>query len=313
MSLSVTNLLSIKDLTNDDINLVLDTAKYFEEISKRAIKKVPTLRGKTIVNLFLEPSTRTRISFELAAKRLSADVVNISSDSSAIKKGESLKDTAKTLTAMGIDIIVMRHSFAGSSELLAKWTDARIINAGDGAHEHPTQALLDLYTVREKLKKIENLHIGIVGDVAHSRVARSNIFAFKKMGAKISVIAPPTLVPPEFESLGVNIRYNFDEVIPEIDVIYLLRLQLERQTESFFPSIGEYARLFCLNKERLKMAKENVVIMHPGPINRDIEISGDITEMPESIITQQVASGIAVRMAVLYLLAGGGLVSGAVD
>jgi aspartate carbamoyltransferase catalytic subunit len=313
MSLSVANLFGIKDLTINDINLILDTSGYFEEVSKRAIKKVPTLRGKTIVNLFLEPSTRTRTSFELAAKRLSADVVNISSNSSAIKKGESLKDTAKTLTAMGVDVIVMRHPSAGSSEFLAKWTDVKIINAGDGSHEHPTQALLDLYTIKEKLKKIKNLHIGIVGDILHSRVARSNIFAFKKMGAKVSVIAPPTLIPPEIESLGVEVEYSLDEIIPKVDVIYLLRLQMERQTENFFPSICEYAKLFCLNKERLSMAKKNIVVMHPGPINRGIEISADAADAVESIITNQVASGIAVRMAILYLLMGGSPVVGAIN
>lgn len=313
MSLSVANLFGIKDLTIDDINLVLDTSGYFEEVSKRAIKKVPTLRGKTIVNLFLEPSTRTRTSFELAAKRLSADVINISSDSSAIKKGESLKDTAKTLTAMGVDVIVMRHPSAGSSEFLAKWTDVKIINAGDGSHEHPTQALLDLYTIKEKLKKIKNLHIGIVGDILHSRVARSNIFALKKMGAKVSAIAPPTLIPPEIESLGVEVEYSLDKIIPKVDVIYLLRLQLERQTENFFPSIREYAKLFCLNKERLNMAKKNIVVMHPGPINRGIEISADVADMAESVIANQVASGIAVRMAILYLLMGGSPVVGAIN
>lgn len=305
MGLKSKDLLGIAQLSRDEIELILDTAKSFEEISTRAIKKVPTLRGRTIVNLFYEPSTRTRTSFELAGKRLSADVINISSNTSAIVKGESLKDTAKTLEAMGVDLVAIRHSAAGAPQLLANWMRVSVINAGDGAHEHPTQALLDLYTIREKLGKIEDLHVAIVGDILHSRVARSNILALTKMKAKITVVGPPTLIPLDIESLGIEVRYDFDEIIPVVDIIYLLRIQLERQEQKFFPSLREYAELFCLTRDRLQRAKKNVLVMHPGPMNRGIEIDSEIADLAESIITEQVASGIAVRMAILYLLLGG--------
>lgn len=303
--LATKDLLGIDQLTVEEIEHILQTARSFEEISARAIKKVPALRGRTIVNLFFEPSTRTRTSFELAGKRLSADVINISSKTSAIAKGESLKDMALTLQAMGVDVVVIRHSVAGAPHMFARWTDARVINAGDGAHEHPTQALLDLYTIQSKLGKIRDLRIAIVGDIAHSRVARSNILALSKMGADVTVVAPSTLVPLGIERLGVTVSSNLDEVIPKVDIIYLLRLQFERQKESFFPTLREYSNLFGLTAERMKRARDGVLVMHPGPLNRGIEISSEVADKAEAIITEQVSSGIAVRMAVLFLLFGG--------
>lgn len=305
MGLKSKDLLGMRELKKEDIELILETAESFKEVSTRAIKKVPTLRGRTIVNLFLEPSTRTRTSFELAGKRLSADVVNISAKTSAIAKGESLKDTAKTLAAMNADLVVIRSSSAGAPHLLAKEAAFGVVNAGDGAHEHPTQALLDLLTIREKLKDLEDIHVAIVGDIAHSRVARSNILALTKMGSKVSLVAPPTLIPSDIEALDVDIHYSFDGVINEVDVIYLLRLQLERQAECYFPSLREYARLYGLNLSRLKQAKENVLVMHPGPMNRGIEIDTLVADHPQSLVTAQVENGVAVRMAVLYLLMGG--------
>ncbi|MEW6189104.1 MAG: aspartate carbamoyltransferase catalytic subunit [Actinomycetota bacterium] len=300
------NLLGIRELNREEIELILDTAQSFKEISTRTIKKVPTLRGRTIVNLFLEPSTRTRTSFELAAKRLSADVVNISGKDSAAVKGEGLKDTAKTIEAMNADLVIVRHSAAGAPHLLARLVRCGVVNAGDGAHEHPTQALLDLFTIREKLGRIEDLHVVIVGDIAHSRVARSNILALTKMRAKVTLVAPPTLLPVNTEAFGVDVSYNLDEVIKEVDVIYCLRMQLERQTENLFPSLREYTTLFGLNMARIKGAKENVLIMHPGPMNRGIEITSEVADLPQSVMTDQVANGVAVRMAILYLLIGGG-------
>lgn len=299
------DLLGIKELDKEDIERILDTAESFKEVSARAIKKVPTLRGRTIVNLFLEPSTRTRTSFELAGKRLSADIVNFSAKASSLVKGESLKDTAQTLEAMNADLVVMRHSAAGAAHFLASITHLSVVNAGDGSHEHPTQALLDLFTIRERLKNIGGLKVAIVGDIAHSRVARSNIFALTKMGAEVILVGPPTLMPLEVEELGVKISYNLDDVILDVDVIYLLRLQLERQSESLFPSLREYSNLFGLNKERLSHAKKDVLVMHPGPMNRGVEISSEVADLPQALITEQVANGVAVRMAVLYLLLGG--------
>ncbi len=300
------NLLGIRELNREEIELILDTAESFKEISTRTIKKVPTLRGRTIVNLFLEPSTRTRTSFELAAKRLSADVVNISGKDSATVKGESLKDTAKTIEAMNADLVIIRHSAAGAPHLLARLVRCGVVNAGDGAHEHPTQALLDLFTIREKLGRIKDLHVAIVGDIAHSRVARSNILAFTKMGAKVTLVAPPTLLPVNIEVFGVDVSYNLDEVIKEVDIVYCLRLQLERQTENLFPSLREHTTLFGLNMARITRARENTLIMHPGPMNRGIEITSEVADLPQSVMTDQVTNGVAVRMAILYLLIGGG-------
>ncbi len=302
----LTNLLSINDLDKDEMEQIFKTAESFKEVTTREIKKVPTLRGRTIVNLFLEPSTRTRTSFELAAKRLSADVVNISAKSSALAKGESLEDTAKTIEAMNADIVVIRHSAPGSPLLLAHLIKCGIINAGDGAHEHPTQALLDLFTVRERKGKIKGLKVAIVGDILHSRVARSNILAFNKMGAKVVLVGPPTLMPAGIELMDVEVSYDFDETIKKVDMVYMLRIQMERQSESFFPSLREYSSLFGLNLERIKLAKENVLIMHPGPMNRGIEITSEVVSLPQAAINEQVANGVAIRMAVLYHLLIGG-------
>lgn len=306
MPLKHKDLLGIKDLDREEIELILETTQSFKEVSARAIKKIPTLRGRTIVNLFLEPSTRTRISFEIAAKRLSADVINISPKASAVVKGECLKDTAKTIEALGADVVVIRHSIAGAAHFLAKMTSSRVINAGDGAHEHPTQALLDVYTIKERLGKIQGLQAAIVGDISHSRVARSNILALKKMGAKVRVVGPPTLIPTGIESLGVEVSYNLEEGLKDTDLIYLLRLQLERQEGLLFPSVREYSNLFGFDKERLKLAKKGVLIMHPGPINRGIEISSEVADLPQVAMNEQVANGIATRMALLYLLTGAG-------
>jgi aspartate carbamoyltransferase catalytic subunit len=299
------DLVGIKELSKEEIELILNTAESFKEVSARAIKKVPTLRGRTIVNLFLEPSTRTRTSFELAGKRLSADVVNFSAKASSLVKGESFKDTAKTLEAMNADLVVIRHSAAGAAHFLASITHLSVVNAGDGAHEHPTQALLDLFTIREKLGRIEGLKIAIVGDIAHSRVARSNILALTKMGGQVVLVAPPTLIPFDIEEMGATVSYNLDEVIADQGVIYLLRLQLERQSECLFPSLREYSLLYGLTKERLYQAKKDVLIMHPGPMNRGVEIASDVADMPQAVVTDQVANGLAVRMAILYLLLGG--------
>lgn len=300
------NLITIEDLNKNDIELILETAESFKEITTREIKKVPTLRGRTIVNLFLEPSTRTRTSFELAAKRLSADVVNISAKSSAMAKGECLKDTVETIEAMGADLVIMRHSAAGSALFLTKLLDCAVINAGDGKHQHPTQALLDLYTIKENIGKIDGLKVAIVGDISHSRVARSNIMALNKMGAEVTIVGPPTLIPEGVESVGAKVSYQLEEVLPSVDVVYLLRIQLERQSQSFFPSIREYSRLFGLNASKFNMMKKDALIMHPGPMNRGVEISSDVADNPRSVITNQVANGVAVRMALLYLLLGGG-------
>jgi len=299
------HLLGIEELSPAEITTVLDTAESLSEISTREIKKVPTLRGKTVINLFFEPSTRTRSSFELAAKRLSADIVNFNRDSSAVVKGESLKDTVLNLEAMNPDALVIRHQAAGAPYFISTFSDSHVINAGDGAHEHPTQALLDAFTIRQEKKEFTNLKVVIVGDILHSRVARSNIFCLSKLGAKIVLCGPPPLLPPEFEKLGVELDYNFDRAVEEADVIMMLRLQLERQQKNFFPSIREYRNLYSLTRKRYRKAKRNAIIMHPGPINRTVEISADMADSARSVILKQVENGIAVRMAVLYLLLGG--------
>lgn len=305
MLTSTKDLLGIRELSRDDVELILDTTASFKEVSGREIKKVPALRGRTVVNLFLEPSTRTRTSFELAAKRLSADVINFSAKTSSIVKGESLKDTAETLEAMNADLVVIRHSAAGAAHFLTRVSRLGVINAGDGSHEHPTQALLDLFTMRETFGKVEGLKVAIVGDIAHSRVARSNVLGMTKMGADVTVVGPPTLMPAEIEGLGCRVSYDFDSVLPDIDVIYLLRLQRERMTESLLPSLREYAGRYGLSARRLGLAKKGVLIMHPGPMNRGVEITSDIADLPQAVITEQVANGVAVRMAVLYLMLGG--------
>jgi len=298
------DLLGLEELNAEEIKLILDTAESFKEISTREIKKVPTLRGRTIVNLFFEPSTRTRASFELAAKRLSADTISISASTSSVVKGETLKDTARNIEAMKIDMIVMRHSCSGAPDMLAKTISSSVVNAGDGAHEHPTQGL-DLFTIREKKEKIKGLKVAIVGDILHSRVARSDIWGLKKLGAEVILCGPSTLMPPEIEKMGVRVSYDLREVIKEVDVVNILRIQLEREKKSLFPSLREYAVLFGLNKDVLKGAKKDLVIMHPGPINRGIELSPDLADGPHSVILDQVTNGIAVRMAVLFLLLGG--------
>lgn len=304
MILKRKDLITLKELQKDEIELLLDTAVSFKEVATRDIKKVPALRGKTLINLFFEPSTRTRTSFELAGKRLSADVINISSSSSSAVKGESLLDTAKNLEAMNADLIVLRHPCSGSPYLLSRHLKSSIINAGDGAHEHPTQGLLDLYTIREKLGRIAGLKVAIVGDVTHSRVARSNIAGLSKMGATVRVVGPSTMIPAEIEKSGVTVFHELREGIRDVDVILMLRLQLERQGKGLFPSIREYSEFFGLNKDNLKWANKNVLVMHPGPVNRGVEISPEIADGLSSVILDQVTNGVAVRMAVLFLLSG---------
>jgi len=299
------HLLSMHDLSGDDITRILDTAGSFREVGTRVIKKVPALRGRTVVNLFLENSTRTRISFELAAKRLSADVINFGAGGSSVAKGESLKDTALTLQAMGADAIVVRHSSSGSPLQLTRWVDAHVLNAGDGTHEHPTQALLDLYTMREKHGRLDGLRVAIVGDVLHSRVARSLSIGLVTVGAEVTLVGPPTLIPPEAPAWGVEVSYDLDGVIPKLDVCYMLRVQRERQRLEYFPSVREYARLFGLTTDRAAMLPETALIMHPGPMNRGVEIDSDVADRPASVIEEQVTNGIAIRMALLYLLLGG--------
>jgi len=298
------DLLGIKGLTVDEIELILDTALGFKDVLKRDIKKVPALRGKTTVNLFFEPSTRTRISFELAAKRLSTDVVNFSVPTSSVVKGETLKDTALTVEALGADFVVVRHPSAGVPNFLGSVLRASVINAGDGTNEHPTQALLDLFTIKHHKKRIEGLKVAIIGDIMHSRVARSNIYALTKLGAQVRLIGPSTLIPPGIERLGVDVFYSIEEGIRGVDVVMTLRLQLERQTKGFLPSSEEYFNLYGLTMERLKLAKEDAIVMHPGPMNRGVEIDTEVADSPQSVILEQVTNGIAVRMAVLYLLSG---------
>jgi aspartate carbamoyltransferase catalytic subunit len=303
--LSSRHIISMDDLTADDIFAVLDTAESFAEISERRIKKLPTLRGRTVINLFLEPSTRTRTSFEIAAKRLSADAVNFSASSSATVKGESLRDTAATLAAMACDLVVVRHKYAGSPRMLADEMDCSIVNGGDGMHEHPTQALLDLYTMRQHLGRLEGLTVGIVGDICHSRVAGSLVPALKKVGARPIVIAPPTLLPSRPDVLGAEVSWDLDEVLPSLDVAYMLRVQMERAEGMPFPSLREYARLYGMNSARLAKMPATSIVMHPGPMNRGVEISADVADGERSVVLGQVESGVAVRMAVMYLLLGG--------
>ena len=301
--LSVKNLLGIKDLTTSDINLIFNMADSFKEVLSRPIKKVPTLRDVTVANLFFEPSTRTRISFELAEKRLSADVVNFSSDSSSLKKGESLIDTVNNILAMKVDMLVIRHPHPGSAELLSNYVNAAIINAGDGTHEHPTQALLDAYSIREKLGDLKNKKVLIVGDIKHSRVALSNIFCLKKLGAKVRVCGPSTLLPKYLNNIGVDTSLNLEESLEWCDVANVLRIQLERQDRKFFPSNREYAMTFGINKKKIEQLSHEILILHPGPINRGVEITSDVIDSSHSIILDQVENGVAIRMAVLYLLA----------
>ncbi|MDP6685918.1 MAG: aspartate carbamoyltransferase catalytic subunit [Candidatus Omnitrophota bacterium] len=296
------DLLGLEDLSKEELELILDTAESFREISEREIKKVPALRGKTVVNLFYEPSTRTRLSFELAAKRLSADILNIAASSSSVVKGETLKDTAKNIEAMKIDVIIMRHSAAGAPDLLARSIRPSVINAGDGSHEHPTQGLLDIFTIRRKLGKLKGVNVSIIGDITHSRVARSNIWGLKKLGANVTVCGPPTLIPAFIEKLGVKVTYDIEEAIKDADVINLLRIQHERQRKNLFPSVREYALRFGINRELLKKAKKDILIMHPGPINRGVELSQTVADGESSVILEQVTNGVAVRMAVLYLV-----------
>jgi len=298
------HLLGLEHLSKEDIELILDTAKPFKTLFTRTIKKVPTLRGRSVVLLFYEPSTRTRTSFELAAKRLSADTVNIAVQTSSVQKGESLIDTAKTLESMKADFIVIRHSYSGAPYILAQNVSSSIINAGDGFHEHPTQGLLDIFTIKEKKKKIENLKIVIVGDILHSRVARSNLWGLTKLNAKIVLCGPPTLIPQDIDKIfpQIDIEYNLDKAIKDADVINILRVQFERQLEHLFPSVREYSLLYGMTKERLAKAKNDVLILHPGPMNRGIEITTDVADSVNSVINEQVTNGIAVRMAVLYLL-----------
>lgn len=308
MSASFRNLLGIRELSAEEIARILDTAETFREISGREIKKVPALRGRTVINLFFEPSTRTRTSFEIAGKRLSADVINISSSSSSVTKGETLLDTARNLEAMSPDLIVIRHPSAGAPQQLARICRAAIVNAGDGAHEHPTQALLDALTIRQRKGRIEGLKVAILGDILHSRVARSNAHLLTKLGAEVSLAGPGALAPPEFESLTeegtLRVERRLEDAIEGADVVMVLRIQRERQDAAFFPSLREYAVHFGLNLKRLELAKEDAIVMHPGPMNRGVEIASDVADGSRSLILDQVANGVAVRMAVLYLLAG---------
>ena len=305
MPLKSKHLLGLEGMGKEEITLILDAAESFREVLERPIKKVPTLRAVTVVNLFYEASTRTRISFELAEKRLSADSVNFSSDASSVKKGETLKDTVRNLAAMKIDMVVIRHRSAGAPHFLARFLEASVINAGDGAHEHPTQALLDMYTLRKKYGKLKDLRVVIVGDIRHSRVARSNIGGLQAMGAKVVVCGPTTLLPWEVEKMGVEVFHNLDDGLNGADVVMVLRIQLERQESSYLPTLREYSQLFGITKERLKLLNPDFTIMHPGPINRGVEISDEVADGPYSVILDQVTNGVAVRMAVLYLLSGG--------
>ncbi len=305
MSWNRKHLLDVQSLSAKEIITVLDTAQAFKAVGERAIKKVPALRGKTVVLLFVEPSTRTRISFELAAQRLTADIINFTAEASSLKKGETLKDTARNLEALNADIIIIRHSATGAPHFLARFLKSSVINAGDGAHEHPTQALLDTFTIREKKGRIAGLNVTILGDILYSRVARSNIWALCKLGANVTLCGPSTLVPREFEQMGCHVTHNVNEAVANADIINLLRIQHERQRKSMFPSIGEYASLFGLNKSRLATTKPDVLIMHPGPINRGVEIDSDVADGDRSVILEQVTNGLAVRMAALFLVNGG--------
>lgn len=295
------HLLSLEDLTRDEILYVLDTAESFKEVSTRSVKKVPALRGRVVVCLFFEESTRTRVSFELAAQRLSADVIDFSEKTSSTGKGESLIDTARNIEAMGVDFMVLRHPNAGAAHMLARSVNCCVVNAGDGVHQHPTQGLLDLFTIRERKGRIEGLSVAIVGDIAHSRVARSDIDGLLKLGARVTLVGPPTLVPRTFEKLGCRVATNLDAVMGEMDVISMLRIQKERIASNMFPSMREYVQLFGMNSDRLARCKPDVLIMHPGPVNRGIELAADVADGPNSSILRQVTNGLAVRMAVLFL------------
>jgi aspartate carbamoyltransferase catalytic subunit len=301
------HLLDLKQLTADELLMVLNTARTFRKVGERDIKKVPALRGKTVVHLFVEPSTRTRISFELAAMRLSADVIHFSAEDSSLRKGETLKDTVRNLEALSADFIVIRHGASGAPHFLSRFAQSHIVNAGDGAHEHPTQGLLDVFTIREHKGDIRGLKVTILGDILYSRVARSNLWALTKLGAEVTLCGPPTLVPRVFERLGCRVSWNVEEALEGADVVNLLRIQHERQRKLMFPSLGEYTALFGLNAERLKRMKPDALIMHPGPINRGVEIESSIADGNRSVILEQVSNGLAVRMAVLYLLNGGQL------
>lgn len=300
------DILGLRELSVEQINYILDTARVCKDIFNRDLKKVPTLRGKTVVTLFFEPSTRTRTSFEIAGKWMSADVVNLTVSSSSVVKGESFIDTARTIEAMGVDVIIIRHSLAGTPRLLAESVRSHVINAGDGAHEHPTQGLLDLFTIREKKGGFKDLNVVLVGDALHSRVIKSNIWGLTKLGAKITLVAPPTLVPKGIESLGVKVETDLDKALVSADVVNIMRIQLERQTKAYFPTLREYSKLFGVNSERLAKAKPDLLVMHPGPANLGVEISEEVSVNDQSAITEQVTNGVAVRMALLYLLTGGG-------
>ena len=300
------HVLSVADLGRDGIDELMRLTESFVEVSERKIPKVPTLRGKTVVSLFYEDSTRTRLSFETAAKRLSADTMNFSVGTSSVKKGESLRDTVQTIEAMGVDAIVVRHGSAGVPWQVAGWVDASVVNAGDGWHEHPTQALLDCYTIREQRGTLDGLHIAIVGDIKHSRVARSDVLAFTLLGARVTLVAPPTLLPPSLAGWPVDVSHDLDDVLPKADVVYLLRMQRERMTEALLPSLREYTALYGLTPRRAQLLADDALIMHPGPMNRGVEIAAEVAELPRSVITRQVANGVAVRMAVLFLLLGSG-------
>jgi aspartate carbamoyltransferase catalytic subunit len=301
------DLLGIEPLTPEEITLILDTAEGFKEVSERPVKKVPALRGQLVINLFMEASTRTRVSFEIAEKRLSADTLNFAASGSSVEKGETLIDTAANLMAMHPDMIVIRHKYPGAPRMLADRLPASIINAGDGSHEHPTQALLDAFTIRERLGRLSGVNVSIVGDIAHSRVVRSNIHLLTKMKANVTLAAPPTLIPARIEDMGVRVVHSLDEALEGADVVMMLRIQLERQGKLSFPSLREYYNTFGLTGERLARAREGVLVMHPGPMNRGVEIASDVADGPASVILEQVTNGVAVRMAVLYLLAGGHL------
>jgi aspartate carbamoyltransferase catalytic subunit len=302
MPLHTRHLLGLEGMKREDIQLILDAAVSFREVLERPIKKVPPLQGKTVANLFFENSTRTRLSFELAERRLSADVLGFAASGSSVSKGETLKDTARNIEAMKIDMVVIRHSAAGAPHYLSRVIGSNVINAGDGAHEHPTQGLLDMYTIREKLGRLEGLHVCILGDISHSRVARSNIFGLLTMGATVSVCGPATMMPRGIESLGVQVYHHIDEVLPRVDVLNVLRIQLERDAGRLLPSIREYHNFYGITRQRLERAGREITIMHPGPINRDVEISADVADGEHSVILQQVLNGVAIRMAVLYLL-----------
>jgi aspartate carbamoyltransferase catalytic subunit len=303
MPLHSRHLLGLDGMKREDIQLILDTAVSFREVLERPIKKVPPLQGKTVVNMFFESSTRTRLSFELAERRLSADVLGFQATGSSVSKGETLKDTARNIEAMKVDMVVMRHSASGAPHYLSRIINANVINAGDGGHEHPTQGLLDMYTIREKHNRLEGLHVCIVGDVSHSRVARSGIYGLLTMGAKVSVCGPATLIPRDIEKMGVSVYHHIDDVLPSVDVLNVLRIQLERDAGRLFPSIREYHNFYGITRQRLEKAGRVITILHPGPINRDVEISADVADSEHSVILQQVLNGVAVRMAVLYLLA----------